>query len=112
MWPRNGGRFFRSMNRPVRSLGFSRSGPPEGGTPNKWRPTDRLMIPMHAKNERGLSMNLMIRITPASDTAGDVLLLLLLLLLIEELRVRVRVRVRVRQTKGSWSPCMRKNENG
>ena len=22
----------------VRSLGFSRSGPPEGGTPNKWRP--------------------------------------------------------------------------
>ena len=27
--------------------GFSRSGPPEGGTPNKWRPTERFMVPMH-----------------------------------------------------------------
>src|SRR5437016_7863288 len=54
---------------PVRSPGFSRSGPPEGGTPNKWRPHG----PVHgrnacAKSERGLSTNLVVRITPASDS--------------------------------------------
>src|SRR3989442_15903297 len=32
----------------VRSPGFSRSGPPEGGTPNKWRPHG----PVHRPNAR------------------------------------------------------------
>jgi hypothetical protein len=33
------------MNRTVRSPGFSRSGPPEGGTPNKWRPHGAVQDP-------------------------------------------------------------------
>src|SRR6266545_1109733 len=37
---------------PVWIPGFSRSGPPEGGTPNKWRPTERFMVPMHAKKRK------------------------------------------------------------
>ena len=37
----------------VRSPGFSRSGPPEGGTPNKWRPPDRFRVPMPAKKRKG-----------------------------------------------------------
>src|SRR6266536_3324493 len=51
-------------------------------------------------------MNLMGRITPASESAGD----FLLLLLIEERKVGVGLRVRVRQTRGSWSQCMRRDE--
>src|SRR6266705_5717335 len=37
----------RTFHEPtVRSPGFSRSGPPEGGTPNKWRPHG----PVHGPN--------------------------------------------------------------
>ena len=39
----------------VRSPGFSRSGPPEGGTPNEWRPAARFMVPVRAKNRVGAS---------------------------------------------------------
>jgi len=46
----------RRLHEPiVRSPGFSRSGPPEGGTPNTWRPTDGFMAPMHAQKPEGLS---------------------------------------------------------
>ena len=39
----------RALHEPtVRSPGFSRSGPPEGGTPNKWRP----LGPVHGPNAR------------------------------------------------------------
>src|SRR6266487_2413603 len=38
---------------PVWSPGFSRSGPPEGGTPNQLRPPDRFMVPMHAEKTKG-----------------------------------------------------------
>src|SRR6266568_605923 len=37
----------------VWSPGFSRSGSPEGGTPNKRRPSDRFMGPMHAQKRKG-----------------------------------------------------------
>src|SRR3989454_1995093 len=32
---------------PVWSPGFSRSGPPEGGTPYRWHDPDGFMVPMH-----------------------------------------------------------------
>src|SRR5207247_2406154 len=38
---------------PVRSPGFSRSGPPEGGTPNKLRPTGRFKVPMDSEKRKG-----------------------------------------------------------
>ena len=42
----------------VRSPGFSRFGPPEGGTPNKWCPHGLVYGPdAYGKNERSLSMN-------------------------------------------------------
>ena len=37
----------------VRNPGFSRSGPPEGGTPNKWRPTHGFMVPTRAQKRMG-----------------------------------------------------------
>ena len=46
------------FRRPAAWRSFTRSGPPEGGTPNKRVRTDRFMVPMHAKSERGLAMNL------------------------------------------------------
>jgi hypothetical protein len=33
--------------------GFSRFWPPEGGTPNLWRPADWFTVPMHAKKRKG-----------------------------------------------------------
>ena len=41
-----------SMNRPFGVPGFSPSGPPEGGTPNKWRPTDRFMVLTRARKRK------------------------------------------------------------
>ncbi len=38
---------------PVWSPGFSRSGPPEGGTPYRWHDPDTFMVPMHAKKRKG-----------------------------------------------------------
>src|SRR6266705_3727826 len=39
MVPMHGIQVVKALHEPtVRSPGFSRSGPPEGGTPNKWRP--------------------------------------------------------------------------
>src|SRR6185503_16130044 len=37
---------------PVWCPGFSRSGPPEGGTPNKFRRKVRFLVPMHAKKRK------------------------------------------------------------
>ena len=37
----------------VRSPGFSRFGPPEGGTPNKWRLTHGFMVPTRAQERMG-----------------------------------------------------------
>ena len=51
---------------------------------------------------RRLSMNVVVRLTPASDSAEDFFLLLLM----EERRVRVR------KTRGSRSQCMRKAKGG
>ena len=41
----------------VWSPGFSRSGPPEGGTPYRWHDPDGFMVPMHGRRPRGFSMN-------------------------------------------------------
>src|SRR2546425_2272303 len=38
---------------PVWSPGFSRSGPPEGGTPYRWRDPGRFMVPMHGRKAEG-----------------------------------------------------------
>src|SRR6185369_13772913 len=37
---------------------FSRSGPPEGGTPNKFRPTVRFMASRHPKQTKGTAVTL------------------------------------------------------
>src|SRR5437899_7291536 len=45
-----GSRFTLSLSfhePPVWSPGFSRSGPPEGGTPYRWHDPDGFMVPMH-----------------------------------------------------------------
>src|SRR6185503_11059728 len=47
MVPMHGLKAERALHEPtVRSHGFSRFGPPEGGTPNKWRPHG----PVHGPN--------------------------------------------------------------
>src|SRR5216117_2180452 len=47
-----------SLHEPrVWSPGFSRSGPPEGGTPYRWHDPDGFMVPMHGRRPRGFSMN-------------------------------------------------------
>src|SRR5438477_8634525 len=38
---------------PVWSPGFSRSGPPEGGTPNRSDDPDGFMVPVHSKKQKG-----------------------------------------------------------
>ena len=48
MVPMHGIKVVEALHEPtVRSPGFSRSEPPEGGTPNKRRHTDGFMVPMH-----------------------------------------------------------------
>src|SRR6185436_8929090 len=74
--------------------GFSRTGPPEGGTPNKFCRTVRFKVPMHAKkNERGLFMNRR---------------LVLVVVLVLDSRACLRGRGRAGGRSGSWSRCMRK----
>src|SRR5436190_10745295 len=82
---------------PVWSPGFSRSGPPEGGTPNKWRPRGPVHGPeAFGKNERGLSMNLPLSLPSPPHWAGE---------RVAEGRERgIRI--------SSWSQCIRKNERG
>jgi len=78
--------------------GFSRSGPPEGGTPNKFLPQSQVHGPNAcAKSDRGLSMNLKVgRVSPlravcALPNCGA---------------------HGVTRPTGSWSLCMRTNEWG
>src|SRR5256885_1136272 len=42
-----GAAVFTFREPPVSSPGFSRSGPPEGGTPYRWHDPDGFMVPMH-----------------------------------------------------------------
>src|SRR6266700_2338579 len=60
MVPMHGIQVVKALHEPtVRSPGFSRSGPPEGGTPNKQVASPRTGSSSQCmrKNERGLSMN-------------------------------------------------------
>jgi len=43
-------------NRTVWCRGFSPSGPPEGGTPNRWHVVPTFMVPMHARERRHFEM--------------------------------------------------------
>ena len=54
MAPIHGIKVVDALHEPtVRSPGFSRFGPPEGGTPNKWRLTHGFMVPTRAQKRMG-----------------------------------------------------------
>src|SRR6185503_9135337 len=79
--------------------GFSRSGPPEGGTPNKSRHTVRFRVPMHGKKaeeafhepERRTPVRHGVVFSPSGNRAE---------------------REFGAPLFGSWSRCMRKSERG
>jgi len=85
--------------------------------------TDGFMVPMHARSERGLSMNLdwssafrrLGRHEPdesGTPSRNGSRFPTRTLTLSRRAGVRERVRVRVRQDRGSWCESMRKNEWG